>query len=131
MEWIVGYTKEESKNLESVLNFRVTDSEKLEPAEWEVVLFYEQHPKYIFEGAKYSNYGVLFTKVIDGAVSDNKYWQFSYGADTLLGTDDHSDIHDRNVGICLHGGGMYEESIGMGAEAYHEALDKIEKKLTS
>jgi len=135
MEHIVGYTKEESENLECVLNFRVKDYMDWENpediAEWQVVLFKEESPKYTFEGATYGEYGICFTKIIEGVVSDNKYWQFTYGADSLLGTDDMSEKNDRDVGICLHGGGTYEDRIGMGAPAFHKALDKIEEHLTN
>ena len=139
MEHIVGYTKEESENLECVLNFRVEDYMEMETnstgrvvaAEWQVVLFKQEHPKYVSKGAKYGGYGVCFTKVIDGIVSDNKYWQFTYGADTLLGTNDMSEKNDKDVGICLHGGGTYEDPIGIGAPAFHKALDKIEDHLTN
>lgn len=125
MEHIVGFTKEESETLECVLSFKVRDY----LAEWQVVLFKEETPKYTFEGATYGEYGICFTKVIDGDISDDKYWQFTYGADTLLGTDDMSEKHDRDVGICLHGGGTYEDSINMNADAFHSALDRIERHL--
>jgi hypothetical protein len=121
MEHIIGYTKEESKNLECILNFSVTDSEHGLPAEWDVILFKDSLPRY-------SKYGVCFTRMIDGIVSDNKYWQFTYGADTLLG-EEYGWRNKRDVGICLHGGGTYEDSVNMNAPAYHEALDKVAKHL--
>lgn len=71
---------------------------------------------------EYSN-TIHFRAVIDGETNYNPYWHHAYFASTLF-----EDFHSGR-GICLHGGGTYEDGIYMSGDALDKALNKVKKHL--
>ena len=97
--------------------FRVFDDEYKRT--WEVSLTFDSKAK-----EKDYEYTIHFRKVDgEGKTTVNPYWHHAYYASTLL------ESHCRGEGICLHGGGTYEDRISMGAKAFDQSINKVEKHL--
>ena len=97
--------------------FRVSDNEY--KMSWEVSLTFDPKAE-----KKDYEYTIHFRKVgSEGKTTENPYWHHAYYASTLL------ESNCRGEGICLHGGGTYEDGIYMGAKAFDESINKVEKHL--